>query len=47
MNNKIIDLYANSPEQFKNMLMTFKGKKKKLPEIDKLLSNFLESFNKK
>lgn len=47
MNNKIIDLYSNSPEQFKNMLMNFKGKKKRLPEIDTLLSNFLESFNKK
>jgi len=47
MNNKIIELYSDSPNQFKKMLMNFKGKNNKLPEIDTLFSNFLDSFNKK
>ena len=47
MNNKIIELYSDSPNEFKKMLMNFKGKNNKLPEIDTLFSKFLDSFNKK
>ena len=48
MDNKIMNLYEKNPQKFKELLIKFKkqARSKKMPNLNKLLSLFLEYFHK-
>lgn len=46
MNNKIIDLYLEDPEKFKNIINNFRKLNGELPTINRVLNKFLEFLSK-
>ena len=46
MNNKIINLYLEDPEKFKNIINNFRRSNGELPTINRVLNKFLEFLSK-
>ena len=46
MNNKIIDLYLENPDKFKDIINNFRRTNGDLPTINRLLNKFLQYLSK-